>query len=75
MISKAQVQNDYIKQMAISGLSANTTIGINCLICGEFAELNEQEHIRLGYGKDIVKICPKCKQAVMKVRKEMEEND
>lgn len=75
MISKVQVQNDYTKQMAISGLNTNTTIGINCLICGEPTELNEQEYIRLKYGKDIVKVCPKCRQAVMKVRKEMEEND
>ena len=75
MISKVQVQNDYIKQMIVSGLSTNTMIGINCLICDEFIELGEQKYVGLKYGKDIVKVCPKCKQAVMKIRKEMEEHD
>lgn len=35
-----------------------------CLICGESVELTEYETM----GKNIFKICDKCKNAVMKIR-------
>ena len=42
-----------------------TKFGIPCLICGEMVELTEYE---LMYYKDVVKVCDKCKEAVMKMR-------
>jgi hypothetical protein len=42
-------------------------VGTSCLICGEFVELNPLEQ-----HANTVKICDKCKKAVMKAREEME---
>lgn len=42
-------------------------VGILCLICGEIIPLTESE---VEYVK--VKVCDKCKQAVLWTRKEME---
>lgn len=41
-----------------------THLATPCLICGESVELTEYEAM----GKNIFKICDKCKNAVMKMR-------
>ena len=43
--------------------SPKAKIGTQCLICGEFIELTEYE-----IHEGVVKICDKCKKAVMQMR-------
>ena len=49
------------------------SIGIGCIICGEYVALSECEERSLLAGLHLhSKVCDKCKAAIMKVRKEME---
>lgn len=41
-------------------------VGVKCIICGETVPLTEEE-LSMSY---VVKICDKCKKAIMKVREE-----
>lgn len=49
-----------------------STICTSCIICGESIDLDEYEERCAQFGKPIIKICDKCKAAVMKIRREME---
>lgn len=45
-----------------------------CIICGEPIKLTETEFSRIKYGLSIVPgVCDKCKEAVLEMRKNMEE--
>ena len=45
-----------------------------CLICGEPTRLTESEIASLMYGEKIdAKVCDKCKEAILYVRKQMKE--
>ena len=43
---------------------ANRTIGVNCIICDEFCELDEVEKNALRHGHQVVKVCDHCKAAI-----------
>lgn len=51
-------------------------LGKACFICGEPVALtkNEEEALYCGYRIDH-KVCDKCRQAILYVRKQMEENN
>lgn len=44
-------------------------IGVNCIICNGFCELNEEEKHSLLHGKPSVKVCDDCKKAVEWLKK------
>ena len=46
---------------------------VRCLICEESVELSEIEEMALENGKPVLKVCDKCRKAVMKMREVMEE--
>ena len=49
------------------------TVTINCMVCDEPMEIYPvtcSDYIITGFG--VTKICDKCKQAIMKMREEME---
>ena len=49
-------------------------VAIGCLVCNEPVKLNELEKCQLDYGHHISpKLCPKCKEAILHTRKELEE--
>lgn len=51
----------------------NYSISIACIICGEAVPLSEEEAMSLRHGHHIhSKVCDKCKQAVLYLRKEMD---
>lgn len=39
-------------------------VGVNCIICSGFCELNEEEKHYLLHGKLPVKVCDDCKKAI-----------
>lgn len=39
-------------------------IGVNCIICNGFCELNEEERHSLLHGRPPVKVCDDCEKAV-----------
>lgn len=45
------------------------SIAIACLICNELVDLTENEEAVASTGRIVPKVCDKCKQAVMKMRK------
>ena len=47
----------------------------DCIICGEPTELDVHDQMRMRGGHTIYKVCDKCKEAVLKARKEIEENN
>lgn len=44
-------------------------IGVNCIICNGFCELNEEERLSLLHGKPLVKVCDDCKKAIEWLKK------
>lgn len=46
-------------------------ISINCLICGEQIDLNEYEEKYAETGKPLIKVCNKCKAAIINNRNNM----
>ena len=50
-------------------------ISMGCLICGETVELTDYEEMFALSGRSVVKVCDKCKKAVLAVRAEMEAKD
>ena len=40
-------------------------IGVNCIICDEFCELDEVEENALRHGHQVVKVCDDCKRVVL----------
>ena len=50
---------------------AESSIGINCIICNEFCELDEGEKNVLRNGYQVVKVCDDCKAAIewVKIRR------
>ena len=50
-------------------------ITINCLICEETIVLTEYEEMLALSGRNVTKICDKCKKAVLAVRAELEAKD
>jgi hypothetical protein len=47
-----------------------------CIVCGEGIRLTEKEEMCLQYGHHIDSgICDKCKQAVLHIRKQLDENN
>ena len=50
---------------------AERTIGVNCIICDEFCELDEGEKNALRNGYQVVKVCDDCKAAIewVKIRR------
>lgn len=48
-------------------------IGVDCLICGEGIPLNENEKMDILHGgRIVIKICDKCKEAVLAMRREIQ---
>ena len=48
------------------------SICTHCIVCDEPIELTSVEEMYLSYGKNInAKVCDKCKQAIMYVRKQL----
>ena len=46
-----------------------------CIICGEPVHLDELEESQLYHGRHISsKVCDECKQAILYIRKQIEEN-
>lgn len=53
-----------------------TYLSIECLVCNEPVKLNELERCQFEYGHHISpKLCSKCKEAILHIRKELEEKD
>ena len=50
-------------------------VATSCLICGETIELVDYEKNLVLSGHNVVKICDKCKKAVLAVRAELEAKD
>ena len=44
---------------------AERNIGVKCIICDEFCELDEGEKNALRYGYQVVKVCDDCKRIVL----------
>ena len=42
-----------------------------CVMCREPIKINEHEQYVFGNGKDIVRVCNKCKEAINHMRKNM----
>lgn len=40
-------------------------IGVNCIICNGFCEVNEEERYSLLHGKPPVKVCDDCKRVIL----------
>lgn len=53
-------------------VSAKISVGVPCVICGETVILTPNEEMASRY-KTIVKVCDKCKQAIMKIREQIED--
>ena len=51
-------------------MNSKISIGVPCIICGELVKLNELEESIIR-GREIFKVCDKCKQAVMKMREQI----
>lgn len=47
------------------------TIGVNCIICDEFCELDEIEKNALRHGHQVVKVCDYCKATIEWVKIKM----
>lgn len=54
---------------------AERTIGVNCIICNEFCELDEVEENALRHGYQVVKVCNHCKAAIEWVKTRRLENE
>lgn len=53
--------------------STNVRLCMPCLICGESVVLTQEEELSLQYGHSVhSKICDKCKQAILHIRKQIE---
>ena len=51
-------------------------LSIGCLVCDEPIKLNELERCQVEYGHHISpKICSKCKEAILHIRKELKQKD
>jgi hypothetical protein len=81
-IDKMKDENlvEYVsKTMSISTINKNKTsfyYSTPCLMCNESVRLTDEEVIQLEHGRDIHrKICDKCKQAVLHIRKQLDENN
>lgn len=42
----------------------------NCIICGESVLLTSDESLAIQHGAPIIKVCDKCKNAIMRIRNE-----
>ena len=51
-------------------MNSKISIGVPCIICGEIVKLTELEE-SITRGREIFKVCDKCKQAVMKMREQI----
>lgn len=51
-------------------MDSKISIGVPCIICGELVKLTELEE-SITRGREIFKVCDKCKQAVMKMREQI----
>lgn len=47
---------------------AERTIGVKCIICDEFCGLDEAEEYALRHGRQVVKVCDDCKEAIKWVK-------
>ncbi len=43
---------------------AESSVGVNCIICNKFCELDEGEKNALRHGYQVVKVCDHCKAAI-----------
>lgn len=51
-------------------------LGIACIVCYEPVELTPNEEVALNYGRPIgSKVCDKCKQAILHIRKQIEQEN
>ena len=63
---------DAIKTIKITEAD-KATFHTHCIICDAPVKLTDEEVIRLEYGRDIYsKVCDKCKQAIIRIRKMIE---
>ena len=44
---------------------AESSIGVKCIICNEFCELDEGEKNALRHGHQVVKVCDDCKRVIL----------
>ena len=52
------------------------SIGVGCLVCNEYVGLSEGEERSLLAGLHLhSKVCDKCREAIMRVRKEIENEE
>ena len=58
--------------VGIEACNVKPKIGVPCVICGEIVELTQIEE-SVSRNNTIVKVCDKCKQAVMKMREHLKE--
>lgn len=63
------------KTEMITSTSARISLNTPCIICRESIELTSEEEMAIRYGNNIVKVCGKCKQAVIKMRETIEHED
>lgn len=63
------------KTTTINNLNKNCHFGIACLVCGESVPLTTDEEYAIRSGFHVnPKICDKCKEAILYVRKTIENN-
>ena len=54
-------------------INTNATLCTSCIVCNEPVPLTSEEEMRLEHGYTIhSKICDKCKQAILYIRKQIE---
>lgn len=58
----------------ISKVDVSYELGTSCIICDEFVGLTENEKLSLLHGDTQVKVCDKCKKAILYLRKQIDES-
>lgn len=59
--------------ISVDGKQLNYSYSISCLVCDEPVNLTEEEVMTLKYGHPIhSKMCNKCKQAILRMREELD---
>ena len=55
---------------------AKATLCTQCIVCDEPIKLTPNEEVALNYGRPIgSKVCDKCKQAILHIRKQIEQEN
>ena len=67
--TKTDFKKESMTTVYVSDIKANFKFATPCVICGESVELSDSEAL----SHYVFKVCDKCKNAVMLVRKQIEE--